>query len=172
MDTQQVRRRRTRGGLALATALTLVVGGAVATAAAQAQDTGAQATAAECATPWSSSDVYVQGDTVSYGEHDWQAKWWTQGDTPGAGEWGPWEDQGTCGGGSTDPGTPPSGECTSAGWDASAVYVGGDTASYASHEWQAQWWTQGETPGAADVWADLGACSGGPGPTPVSYTHL
>jgi chitodextrinase len=53
------------------------------------------------------------------------------------------------------------GACTAPAWSASAVYVGGNTVSYNGHTWQAKWWTQGETPGAAQVWADLGACSGG-----------
>ena len=51
--------------------------------------------------------------------------------------------------------------CASA-WNSSSVYTGGMTASYNGHNWSAKWWTQGETPGAADVWADQGTCSGGP----------
>ena len=47
-----------------------------------------------------------------------------------------------------------------AGWSSSAVYTGGNTASYNGHNWSAKWWTQGETPGTADVWADQGGCSG------------
>ncbi len=47
-----------------------------------------------------------------------------------------------------------------AGWTASAVYTGGQSASYNGHNWSAKWWTQGETPGAADVWADQGGCDG------------
>ncbi|RPF19751.1 glycosyl hydrolase family 18 protein [Myceligenerans xiligouense] len=66
-----------------------------------------------------------------------------------------------------DPTGPPADDCTSAPWDAAAVYTGGDTASHGGHEWEARWWTQGETPGGADVWADLGACSGDPGPDPT-----
>ncbi|MFJ4922885.1 glycoside hydrolase family 19 protein [Streptomyces sp. NPDC088725] len=49
--------------------------------------------------------------------------------------------------------------CTGS-WNAGAVYWGGDTASYNGHNWQAKWWTQGETPGTTDVWADQGACGG------------
>ncbi|OPC77472.1 chitinase [Embleya scabrispora] len=52
-----------------------------------------------------------------------------------------------------------------AGWNASAVYTGGATASYNGHNWGARWWTQGETPGTADVWTDQGACGGGGGTT-------
>jgi predicted chitinase len=48
-------------------------------------------------------------------------------------------------------------------WNSSSVYTGGMTASYNSHNWSAKWWTQGETPGAADVWADQGGCTGGSG---------
>src|SRR5690606_31712356 len=37
----------------------------------------------------------------------WQAKWWTQGDTPGSGgEWGVWTDKGACSGGTTPTPTP------------------------------------------------------------------
>ncbi|MEE3918749.1 carbohydrate-binding protein [Micromonospora sp. BRA006-A] len=35
----------------------------------------------------------------------------------------------------------------------------------AGRTWSAKWWTQGETPGSAAVWADQGACSGSPTPT-------
>ncbi|MFJ3925974.1 glycoside hydrolase family 19 protein [Streptomyces sp. NPDC090022] len=63
--------------------------------------------AAPCAGAWSSSAVYTGGMTASYGGHNWQAKWWTQGETPGTtGQWGVWADQGSCGGGGEDPGDP------------------------------------------------------------------
>ena len=55
-------------------------------------------------------------------------------------------------------------------WSASAVYVNGNAASYAAHNYTAKWWTQNENPathsGQWDVWADNGACGGGtPPPT-------
>ncbi|MFE2426762.1 glycoside hydrolase family 19 protein [Streptomyces sp. NPDC059373] len=53
-------------------------------------------------------------------------------------------------------------DCASA-WSSSAVYTGGMTASYNSHNWLAKWWTQNETPGNADVWSDQGACGTGSG---------
>ncbi|MBT2544241.1 chitinase [Streptomyces sp. ISL-44] len=60
--------------------------------------------AAPCAGGWTSSAVYTGGMSASYNGHNWQAKWWTQGETPGTtGEWGVWSDQGACGGGGTDP---------------------------------------------------------------------
>ncbi|MEV6756804.1 glycoside hydrolase family 19 protein [Streptomyces sp. NPDC051214] len=67
----------------------------------------ATASAAACATPWNSSSVYTGGNTASYNGHNWNAKWWTQNETPGRSD--VWADAGACGGG-TDPGNPnPSG---------------------------------------------------------------
>ncbi|WP_351234889.1 glycoside hydrolase family 19 protein [Streptomyces sp. NPDC002133] len=67
------------------------------------------AAAAACAATWNSSAVYTGGMVASHNGHNWQAKWWTQGETPGTtGEWGVWADQGTCGTGGGDPGPGPS----------------------------------------------------------------
>jgi chitinase len=64
----------------------------------------------------------------------------------------------------TRTGTPtpvtPTPACTAAAWSATAVYIGGDYASYNGRLWKAQWWTQGETPGVAAVWVDSGPCGG------------
>ncbi|MFE2985167.1 glycoside hydrolase family 19 protein [Streptomyces sp. NPDC059262] len=66
------------------------------------------ASAAECAAPWNSSSVYTGGGSASYNGHNWNAKWWTQNETPGTSD--VWADQGACGSGETDPGDPaPSG---------------------------------------------------------------
>ncbi|MCG5220080.1 glycoside hydrolase family 19 protein [Streptosporangium soli] len=46
-------------------------------------------------------------------------------------------------------------------WNSTAVYVGGAAVSHNSRNWTAKWWTQNETPGNADVWADQGSCTGG-----------
>ncbi|GAA1870757.1 carbohydrate-binding protein [Myceligenerans crystallogenes] len=120
MDTQQIRRRRTRRGIVVATALALVAGGAVAATAAQTQGVQ-QVAAAECAAPWSSSAVYTAGNVVSYGGHNWRAKWWTQNETPRVTDWGVWEDQGVCGGGPTTP--PPTTPPASGGEMAGAPYL-------------------------------------------------
>lgn len=49
------------------------------------------------ASAWEAGRVYNGGDTASVDGHTWRAKWWTQGDQPGStGEWGVWEDLGTC----------------------------------------------------------------------------
>ncbi|KAF5366205.1 hypothetical protein D9758_005724 [Tetrapyrgos nigripes] len=48
--------------------------------------------------------------------------------------------------------------CSAAAWSATTVYTGGMQATFNGHVWTAKWWTQGETPGTADVWTDAGAC--------------
>jgi chitinase len=63
------------------------------------------------------------------------------------------------------PSPTPTGGCSAPAWVSSQVYVGGDVVSHNGHTWKAKWWTQGETPGSADVWADQGSCT--PGPTPT-----
>ncbi|MFH8371018.1 glycoside hydrolase family 19 protein [Streptomyces sp. NPDC018031] len=61
-------------------------------------------------------------------------------------------------------------ECA-APWTGSAVYQGGNIASHNGHNWRAQWWTQGEAPGAAAVWTDQGGCGTGtpPDPSPSGF---
>lgn len=49
------------------------------------------------ATEWQKSQVYTGGSTVKHNGHKWTAKWWTQGEEPGAtGAYGVWTDSGTC----------------------------------------------------------------------------
>ena len=48
------------------------------------------------AAPWNSATAYTGGATVSYGGHTWTAKWWTQGDVPGANSQNVWTDDGPC----------------------------------------------------------------------------
>ncbi|KAE9407810.1 hypothetical protein BT96DRAFT_914466 [Gymnopus androsaceus JB14] len=62
----------------------------------------------------------------------------------------------------TSSGASPTNSCGSvAAWSSSLVYVGGSKASYNGEIWQAQWWTQGDTPGGnsnAGVWVPVGSC--------------
>jgi chitinase len=65
------------------------------------------------------------------------------------------------------PTTPPTpGSCSAPAWNSATAYSGGAVVSYNAHTWKAKWWTQGETPGTADVWADQGTCAGGGAPPP------
>jgi len=52
-------------------------------------------------------------------------------------------------------------------WDPTAVYLGGDVVAYDGRRYQAQWWTQNQTPGASPwgPWAEIGiteTCQAGP----------
>ena len=48
---------------------------------------------------WHAASVFFAGTVVSHNNHEWQAKWWTQGEEPGTtGQWGVWEDLGPCNG--------------------------------------------------------------------------
>ncbi|EUJ47766.1 glycosyl hydrolase family 18 protein [Paenilisteria rocourtiae] len=40
---------------------------------------------------WDATKIYNQNDQVTYNGHTYKAKWWTQGNVPGAEQWGPWE---------------------------------------------------------------------------------
>ncbi|MFH9399555.1 MULTISPECIES: chitinase [unclassified Streptomyces] len=51
---------------------------------------------ASCKPAWSATTAYTAGAEVAYGKHNWKARWWTQNETPGASQWGPWEDEGAC----------------------------------------------------------------------------
>jgi chitinase len=48
------------------------------------------------AAAWNSTIAYNGGAVVSYGNHTWTAKWWTQGDIPGNNSQGVWADNGAC----------------------------------------------------------------------------
>jgi len=109
--------------LVAAISLTLVAAAAVPTAA---------ASAAACTAPaWSATAVYTGGARVLHAGHEWTAKWWTQGETPGTtGEWGVWKDEGACGG-TPPPTTPPP---TSAAFRFApyvATFMGNDLTAYA-----------------------------------------
>lgn len=45
---------------------------------------------------WSSGTAYAGGSVVSYNGRNWAAKWWTQGDVPGANSQDVWVDKGAC----------------------------------------------------------------------------
>ena len=44
---------------------------------------------------------------------------------------------------------------SAAEWDAAAVYTGGEQVTYGGSLYEAQWWTQGETPGTVMVWKQI-----------------
>jgi len=45
---------------------------------------------------WTTSWIYTGGETVVHDGKLWTAKWWTRNQEPGASQWGPWQQVGTC----------------------------------------------------------------------------
>ena len=105
------------------------------------------------AAAWSASATYTGGAVVSYQGKEYRAQWWTQNNVPSDG--GVWVEVRDCSGTTPEPGVCP------VAWSAGKVYLTGDTATYGGRVWQAQWWTQGETPGSQQwgAWKDTGACT-------------
>jgi len=65
--------------------------------------------ATACASAWSATAVYVNGNSASQNGHNYTAKWWTQNESPAthSGQWDVWADNGACAGGTTPPTTSP-----------------------------------------------------------------
>ncbi|KVK82591.1 chitinase [Burkholderia sp. MSMB1498] len=85
--------------------------------------------------PWSPTQVYTAGATVTYQGTTYQAQWWTQGDIPGQSSvWKP------VGG-------------NSPAWSATTAYPGGACVMYQGAKYCAKWWTQGDVPTAGGPWA-------------------
>jgi chitinase len=126
--------------------------------------TGPTGGTGSCSAPaWVSTTAYTGGAVVSYNSHQWTAKWWTQGDTPGNNSQGVWTDNGACSGGGPSPSASPTGgtgPCSAPAWVSTTAYTGGAVVSYNGHKWTAKWWTQGDIPGnnGQNVWTDDGAC--------------
>ncbi|MGF1727590.1 glycosyl hydrolase family 18 protein [Photobacterium nomapromontoriensis] len=89
---------------------------------------------------WDPAAVYNTGDTVVYNGVTYKAKWWTQGEQPGASA--VWEAQnGDTGGGDGGTGN---------AWSADKAYNGGETVTFNGINYRAKWWTQGDQPGNAN----------------------
>lgn len=89
---------------------------------------------------WDAKKVYVEGDKVAYKGVTYQAKWWTKGDQPGKAQvWALVGEEVPV--------------AKTPAWDINKVYVGGEKATYNGATYQAKWWTKGERPDKAQVWA-------------------
>ena len=91
---------------------------------------------------WDANIAYVQDDVISHAGLVYRAKWWTQGDTPGAGAEA-WELLSN----------------VELGWSAAIAYNGNVQVNHNGSRWQSQWWTQGDEPGVASVWVNVGAAT-------------
>lgn len=75
--------------------------------------------------------AYEEGAIVAYGGSNWEAQWWTQGETPG--EKPVWEGISNV---------------EVLAWNEATAYEAGDVVLYAGTAWQAQWWNQNRAPGS------------------------
>jgi chitinase len=111
----------------------------------------------QCATPTNGGATSGECSSVAQNAYDF-----TKYDTQFA-QWAP----------TTLPVAPPppnAGSCAGA-WSATTVYVGGNIVSYNGHDWTAQYWTEGNTPGSSgSPWTDDGPCGGSAPPTTTPPT--
>ncbi|WP_197060965.1 ExeM/NucH family extracellular endonuclease [Microbacterium mangrovi] len=95
---------------------------------------------------WRADAAYSAGDLVTFGGSIWRAQFSTKGETPGASKKVVWEQLATAPDGSVQ-------------WTATRVFTTGDVVEYDGVKYVAQWWTQGDVPGAAakkQPWKVLG----------------
>jgi chitodextrinase len=99
---------------------------------------------------WSAETVYTDGNRVRHDGRDYEAQWWTRGQTPGASPWSAWAEIGgpvTCG------------TAGHLAWTTSWIYTGGETVHHEGRLWQAKWWTRNQEPGDPyGPWRDRGGC--------------
>jgi chitinase len=132
---------------------------ATAGATAQSSDRVATTTADDPATSpyaiWNSAQAYAKGTKIVWHHNVYEAKWYTQGDTPDAPvatpSDTPWTLIGPVLPGEHPAPTPTLSAGTYSDWSPSTIYVGGDRVLYDGVGYQAKWWTQGDVPGVAVI---------------------
>ncbi len=100
---------------------------------------------------WNSAAAYAKGTKIVWHHNVYEAKWYTQGDTPDAPVATPADTPWTLIGpvlpGEHPAPTPTLAAGTYPTWSADQVYVAGDRVLYDGTGYQAKWWTQGDVPG-------------------------
>jgi len=100
---------------------------------------------------WSADKIYLANAVVLYNEQEYKAKWWTQGEAPGANQWGPWSFVKKS---TTTTQTVTEIEQNST-WSSSTIYVNGDVVLYKGVKYRAKWWNQNSIPGTQE-WGPWG----------------
>jgi chitodextrinase len=120
-----------------------------------------------CASPWNSTAAYTAGMRVSFNGTNYTANFWTQGQSPntnngGSGSGQPWTSNGSCNGSGGGGG---GGSCATP-WNPTTAYTAGMTASVNGINYNANFWTQGQSPatnnggpGSGQPWSTVGTCS-------------
>ena len=86
---------------------------------------------------WDSAKIYNTGDTVTFNNVTYKAKWWTKGEQPDQSN--VWAEV-----------IPNDGQVKV--WRADLVYNSGDKVTFNNVAYTAGWWTKGQTPGTSGVW--------------------
>ncbi|MGX7679303.1 chitinase [Jatrophihabitans sp. DSM 45814] len=101
---------------------------------------------------WNPAAAYPKNTKIVWHHNVYQAKWYTQGDTPDAPvatpSDTPWTLIGPVLPGEHPAPTPTLKAGTYPTWSSAKVYVGGDRVLFEGVGYQAKWWTQGDAPGA------------------------
>lgn len=104
---------------------------------------------------WSPKGAYLKGTKVVWHHHVYQAKWWTQGDTPDnpvLQEWEtPWELVGPVLPGEKPIIQPTLPAGTYPEWSGDQAYNVGERVIFDGVPFQAKWWTKGDSPAAASA---------------------
>jgi len=87
---------------------------------------------------WSAALTFGSGDRVFYEGRLFEAKWWTQNQSPLQGPWGAWMEIGQLVQVGDDLAVPE--------WTASRVFDAGDMAYYNGEIFRANWWTRNQSP--------------------------
>lgn len=107
---------------------------------------------------WSASGAYLEGTKVVWHHTVYQAKWWTQGDTPDnpvLQSWQtPWQLIGPVLPGEKPIPQPTLAPGTYPDWSGTTTYNAGSRVLFNSVPYQAKWWNQGSSPAAATSNAD------------------
>lgn len=107
---------------------------------------------------WKEEGAYLQGTKVVWHHNVYEAKWWTQGDTPDnpvLQSWQtPWQLVGPVLPGEKPIKQPTLPSGTYPEWSGTDIYEAGDRILFISVPYQAKWWTQGDSPAAATFNAD------------------
>jgi chitinase len=102
---------------------------------------------------WSASGAYLEGTKVVWHHNVYQAKWWTQGDTPDnpvLQSWQtPWELVGPVLPGEKPIKQPTLPAGTYPEWSGTTAYNAGQRVLFSGVPYQAKWWNQGQSPAAA-----------------------
>jgi chitinase len=102
---------------------------------------------------WNPAAAYPKNTKIVWHHNVYEAKWWTSGDTPddpvATASDTPWTLLGPVLPGEHPVALPTVKAGTFPTWTAGRIYVAGDRVLFQGGGYQAKWWTQGDTPGAA-----------------------